>query len=635
MAKKKSIQKNKPSSSSALGSSNNGKSSSNNKGSKPGTTTKQNRTKKSDVFTNAATDDQPRTNSAPTQNHILYGVLAAVLAVIVPFFLFRNDDAPLSFIGYGHRGQQHERGTPLPSSPPHVAPNTSSFKTATAKVAENNYESGISSFDNHVDPHMTRMNFTLPGETVEETFMAYVTPHVSTFYRDGDKNDGEEDGKVKDSYPKRKLKKMAWVGLAGKFVNLSPERMVLNWDDGRGGGVFIGIAAPFEAVSTATFPGHQFYFAPENTDDIKWRCEVVQTQNVYFYDPFTDDDDDSRRKKTNNFKREPRLLDSLKRKKLKKYTIQKRNLAFSKEYKKVTGREYLSLWPARHAPIHKMWNADYFGQQHWVATRETHYIELPPEGDLKSLSDEKIQRHLDDSDPRPLAQYRSPEPTLNLTLTVLSCAPRAFEIRNFLSPIEVDHIVHMATGMKLHISSTSGGGEGKRSTDSSTRSSRNSWVKRMRSPITDSIYRRTADLMRIDEALLRARDPDERPDVPFKSTAAEDLQLVHYGPGQQYTPHHDFSHPELAVKEQPARFATVLLYLNEDLKGGETSFQRWHNSETGVALSVKPEVGKAVLFYSLLPDGNMDDFSQHSATPVIEGEKWLINLWTWDPKFLR
>jgi len=283
-----------------------------------------------------------------------------------------------------------------------------------------------------------------------------------------------------------------------------------------------------------------------------------------------------------------------------------------------------------------MWNADYFGQQHWVATPETHYIELPPKKDLNTMSNAALKRRLNDADPRPLAKYRSPEPILNLTLTVLSCAPRVFEIKNFLSPIEVDHIVHMATGMNLPVSSTSGGGHGgrKRTTESDTRSSRNSWVKRNRSPILDTIYRRTADLMRIDEALLRERDAEERPDVPFKTKAAEDLQLVHYGPGQQYTPHHDFAHPPLKAEMQPARFATVLLYLNEDLKGGDTSFQRWQNSESGAALNVKPEVGKAVLFYSLLPDGNMDDFSQHAATPVIEGEKWLINLWTWDPKFI-
>merc|ERR1712048_747714 len=83
--------------------------------------------------------------------------------------------------------------------------------------------------------------------------------------------------------------------------------------------------------------------------------------------------------------------------------------------------------------------------------------------------------------------YRSKSSTLNLTMTVLSCAPRVFEIRDFLSPAEVNHIVHMATGMKLDISTTSGGGGGnKRSTDRTTRSSRNSWVKRTLSPIIDA-----------------------------------------------------------------------------------------------------------------------------------------------------
>jgi len=40
-------------------------------------------------------------------------------------------------------------------------------------------------------------------------------------------------------------------------------------------------------------------------------------------------------------------------------------------------------------------------------------------------------------------------------------------------------------------------------------------------------------------------------------------------------------------------------------------------------LQVVPKAGKAVLFYSQLPDGNMDDFSQHAAKPIVDGEKWL------------
>ena len=80
-------------------------------------------------------------------------------------------------------------------------------------------------------------------------------------------------------------------------------------------------------------------------------------------------------------------------------------------------------------------------------------------------------------------------------------------------------------------------------------------------------------------------------------------------------------------RNQRARFATLLLYLNEEgLEGGETSFPRWVNAETFHPLKVKPRAGQAVLFYSQLPDGNFDDFSQHAALKPTAGEKWLINL---------
>lgn len=75
------------------------------------------------------------------------------------------------------------------------------------------------------------------------------------------------------------------------------------------------------------------------------------------------------------------------------------------------------------------------------------------------------------------------------------------------------------------------------------------------------------------------------------------------------------------VHGQPSRFATILFYLNDDMEGGETSFPRWLNAETSQALKVKPERGKAILFYNMLPDGNYDERSQHAALPVRKGEK--------------
>jgi prolyl 4-hydroxylase len=125
--------------------------------------------------------------------------------------------------------------------------------------------------------------------------------------------------------------------------------------------------------------------------------------------------------------------------------------------------------------------------------------------------------------------------------------------------------------------------------------------------------------------------------------------------------HHDFGYARIDDTHQSARFATLLLYLNEPEAGGETSFPRWQNAEVNLVsccfrskhsnrialfhshsfsfalrfalhnfksfdqLKVPPESGKAVLFYSQLPDGNLDDFSHHAALPVKKGEKWLVS----------
>mmetsp|Transcript_55628 Transcript_55628/g.166690 ORF Transcript_55628/g.166690 Transcript_55628/m.166690 type:complete len:291 (-) Transcript_55628:42-914(-) len=287
---------------------------------------------------------------------------------------------------------------------------------------------------------------------------------------------------------------------------------------------------------------------------------------------------------------------------------------------------------ARDKPSHYMWRADVFDQEHWVTTKETHFVELPPEEKLKRITARGRARILTDDEPRNLAEYRTSEPTMNMTLKVLSCAPRAFEIRNFLSGVEVDHIVKIATGTDLRLSTT-GDGSRNAASDTKTRTSRNAWVAREESPIIDAIYRRAADLLRIDEALLRHRSEGERPELDTPGSVAETLQLVHYDVGQEYTAHHDFGYRSQDHHLQPDRFATLLLYLNQGMKGGETSFPRWVNADTSTPLMVTPELGKAVLFYSQLPDGNMDDLSQHAAVPVREGEKWLINLWVRDPVY--
>jgi prolyl 4-hydroxylase len=134
-----------------------------------------------------------------------------------------------------------------------------------------------------------------------------------------------------------------------------------------------------------------------------------------------------------------------------------------------------------------------------------------------------------------LADHRVDGEFLNMTLKVLSVRPRAIEISNFLSEVEVDHIVEYAKNANMQKSTV---GQGMKRKQDSVRTSYNTWVPRETDQIFDAVYRRAADLLRIDEALFRHRD-GEIPDWPNNKTVGEDLQLVHYNVKQEYTAHHD------------------------------------------------------------------------------------------------
>jgi len=450
----------------------------------------------------------------------------------------------------------------------------------------------------------------------KKTFWAYVTPNVSSFYQ-------------QDPPASRKVNPM-YGGQAAKFINLSNKPISVYWEPRQGDfdvgkAVEIRSLPPFSAKGTSTFPTHSFVYA--TTDDgMAVKRFVVKhvdntaddaEENLYPYDPYHDPSDPKITKET--------VARELSQQDQEMYWTWRKTLLFDKEYRKVTGRTYLATY-LRPPPIHFMWPADYFHQQHWVTTRESHFISSP--GDMARTT-VNLKRYQEE-EPIALETYRDHTPYLNMSLKVLSCAPRVFEIENFLSPVEVEHIIEIGALATMG-KSTLGDESSEASKKRNVRTSKNTWVPRHQSAIIDSIYRRAADLMRINEALLRPRAKDEELKIRSQPSAnrsiAEELQLVHYSVGQEYQAHHDFAYSPLSDETDSARFATLLLYLNEDMVGGETSFPRFVNAHTFLDLKVKPGRGKAILFYSQLPDGNFDDFSQHAAKRVLSGEKWLINLW--------
>jgi hypothetical protein len=282
--------------------------------------------------------------------------------------------------------------------------------------------------------------------------------------------------------------------------------------------------SPWTASGTATFPNHRFIFTPLDDPDTVLATFIVGNypDNIYVYDPYRVENDDAATLKN--------LEENLNAQEREHYEHWRKTLSFHEQYRNFTGRSYLANY-LRPPPEHYMWRADYFGQQHWVLSNETQFVELPPKDLLQPLSASKLQRRLQPNDPRILPEYRNTTGFMNMTLTVLSVAPRVFQIDNFLSRVEVEHIVELAAGIQLKLSSTGDDvkGEVRKTEDTTrTRTSYNSWVKRQQSPIIDAIYRRAADLLRIDEALFRQRNEDEIPERANKATLAEDLQLVNY-----------------------------------------------------------------------------------------------------------
>ncbi len=95
----------------------------------------------------------------------------------------------------------------------------------------------------------------------------------------------------------------------------------------------------------------------------------------------------------------------------------------------------------------------------------------------------------------------------------------------------------------------------------------------------------------------------------------EPLTVLHYGLGQQYRPHVD-----TIAKTTNQRIKTMLVYLNEGYRGGETEF-------ISSGLKVKGRVGDAIVFDNVTSEGLADLRSKHAGLPIISGTKWLATRW--------
>jgi prolyl 4-hydroxylase len=115
-------------------------------------------------------------------------------------------------------------------------------------------------------------------------------------------------------------------------------------------------------------------------------------------------------------------------------------------------------------------------------------------------------------------------------------------------------------------------------------------------------------------------------DLPLRHF--EVSQVLHYAPGQEFKPHHDYFdpsaegfHEEIASRGQ--RVATLLIYLNDDFTGGETRFP-------SLGFGYRGAIGDAIAFASVDPDGRPDPLTLHAGLPPTSGEKWIYSQWVRD-----
>jgi prolyl 4-hydroxylase len=133
----------------------------------------------------------------------------------------------------------------------------------------------------------------------------------------------------------------------------------------------------------------------------------------------------------------------------------------------------------------------------------------------------------------------------------------------------------------------------------------------------------TCDLGAIDHPLLKDIDNRICRYMGIDERYSESIQGQHYEIGQEFKPHTDyFEDNELKAHGaiQGQRTFTFMIYLNEVDEGGETVFPQLNTS-------VKPMLGKAVIWNSLDRTGKVNFNTLHHATPVTRGTKSIITKW--------
>lgn len=182
--------------------------------------------------------------------------------------------------------------------------------------------------------------------------------------------------------------------------------------------------------------------------------------------------------------------------------------------------------------------------------------------------------------------------------------PPLFLFDDYLSQAECDHLIELSEeNMKRAV--VSGDTEG---VESDGRTGGVHWLAHDETPATLALSQRIAALV----------------GLPLEN--AESLQVINYGPGEEYRSHYDAwvagtETGDRCMARGGQRLVTCLMYLESAEAGGCTVFPR-------LDLEVIPRPRRMLLFHNCYP-GTLERHpgSLHGGMPPEAGTKWACNLW--------
>jgi len=192
------------------------------------------------------------------------------------------------------------------------------------------------------------------------------------------------------------------------------------------------------------------------------------------------------------------------------------------------------------------------------------------------------------------------------------------EIYGFLSHSECDELINLARKKGFEESTVADTESAKGSSvDRNVRTSKTCWINDSENTIANKITESSIEITKI---------PREN---------HEDLQIAKYDKGGKFDAHHDYcdiegndNYCDKFNQNSGNRRSTLLVYLNDNFQGGETEFVQ-------LGLKIKPEKGKAILFWNVDEKGGLYTQSEHRGNEVIGGEKIIATKWSHMYKFVK